>query len=342
MTAEPVVIENDALRVTIAPAVGGTITAVEHVPTGLSVLGTVPWDPVTTPDGSFAAPDERRWLTRYTGGWPLLFPNGGDACVVDGTVHGFHGEASIAPWTVVARTATILRLSRRFFTVPVTMEREMSLDGDVLSVNERVTAHGERSLRVLRGQHVTFGSDLLAGDFVLETGAATASVDEGYDPPANPLTPGASGAWPVVKAKDGGAFDLSHPEGNFAAMAYLHDLAGAWASVRRADGAIAAALSWDAAVYPCAWLWYELGGTPEAPWHGRGRLLGIEPCSTWPAVGLQQSIGRGLPLVTLRPGTETTTTVRLHVFAPAGPVAGVDGDGCAVCGQAVASGVYQS
>lgn len=331
MTATgPVVIENDALRVTINPAVGGTITAVEHRASGLSVLGTVPWDPVTTPDGSFAAPDERHWLTRYTGGWPLLFPNGGDACVVDGAVHGFHGEASISPWTVVTRAAASLKLRRRFFTVPATMEREMALDGDVLTVAERVIAHGERPLQVLWGQHVTFGSDLLAGDVVIETGAAAASVDEGYDPPANPLVPRATGTWPLTRAKDGGHFDLSRPAGDFAAMAYLHEFAGAWASVRRSDGSIAAALSWDAAIYPCAWLWYELGGSPEAPWHGRGRLLGIEPCSTWPAVGLQQSIGRNLPLVTLGPGIETTTTVRLQVFAPAGSVTGVDGDGRAL------------
>ena len=331
--AGPVVIENETLRVTIAPAVGGTITAVEHFPIGLSVLGTVPWDPVTTSDGSFAAPDERRWLTRYTGGWPLLFPNGGDACEFDGAVHGFHGEASIAPWTVVIRTAGGIRLRRRFFTVPVTMDREMSLDGDVLTVNERITAHGERPLQVLWGQHVTFGADVLAGDFVIETGAATATVDDAYDPPSNPLVPGASGTWPAVPGKDGGAFDLSHPAGDFAAMAYLHNFAVGWASARRADGAIAAALSWDASIYPCAWLWYELGGTPEAPWHGRGRLLGIEPCTTWPAVGLARSRARGLRLLTLVPGGEVTTTVRLHVFAPAGRVTGVDADGHAVSGE---------
>ena len=62
------------------------------------MLGKVPWDPVDAPIASLAARDEPEWLTRYTGGWPLLFPNGGDACTVDGVFHGFHGEASIAPW----------------------------------------------------------------------------------------------------------------------------------------------------------------------------------------------------------------------------------------------------
>ena len=95
-------IASDELRVTVNPKVGGTITAIIHLGLGLSVLGEVPWDPVDAPIGGFAARDEMHWLSRYTGGWPLLFPNGGDACTVDGVFHGFHGEASISPWKATA------------------------------------------------------------------------------------------------------------------------------------------------------------------------------------------------------------------------------------------------
>ena len=83
---------------TVNPRVGGTIVQVTHLGTGLNVLGKVPWDPVDAPITSLAARDEAEWLTRFTGGWPLLFPNGGDACSFGGIFHGFHGEASIAPW----------------------------------------------------------------------------------------------------------------------------------------------------------------------------------------------------------------------------------------------------
>ena len=45
-----VVLESEALRVTVNPQVGGTITAVEHKGFGASVLGTTPWEPeITTP-----------------------------------------------------------------------------------------------------------------------------------------------------------------------------------------------------------------------------------------------------------------------------------------------------
>ena len=131
MTAAPgVSIASDELWVTVNPRVGGTITQVTHLGSGLSVLGKAPWDPVDAPIASFGARDEAHWLTRFTGGWPLLFPNGGDACSFGGIFHGFHGEASIAPWGVTASKNTI-KLARRFFAVPVEMERELTVERDL-------------------------------------------------------------------------------------------------------------------------------------------------------------------------------------------------------------------
>src|SRR5688572_32352955 len=136
-----VVLESASLRVVVRPRVGGTITSILHKPTGLSVLGTVPWDAVDAPLESGAAPDEPVWLTRYAGGWPLLFPNGGNACSVDGVFHGFHGEASITPWEAEASGSSI-RLSRRFDSVPVRMRREISLDDDLLMIQELAELEG--------------------------------------------------------------------------------------------------------------------------------------------------------------------------------------------------------
>ena len=101
-----VTIASDELRVMVNPDVGGTIVQVTHLGSGLDVLGKVPWDPVDAPITSLAARDETEWLTRFTGGWPLLFPNGGDACNFGGIFHGFHGEASIAPWEFSASADT--------------------------------------------------------------------------------------------------------------------------------------------------------------------------------------------------------------------------------------------
>jgi hypothetical protein len=314
-------IENDAIRVSILPQVGGTITEIIHRPSGLSVLGRVPWDPVALPIASFAARDEIEWLTRYTGGWPLLFPNGGDACTVDGMFHGFHGEASITPWRWEASTRQ-LRLARRFYTVPVEMERVLSLEVDSLVVTETVRMRGGAPIDVMWGHHPTFGSDLLDGPFEITAGGGMVTVDDAYDPAANPLRPGVAGRWPTVEGKSG-PFDLGHPGGNMAALAYLHDLDAAWLAIRRRDNAVAVQLSWDKRRFPCAWLWFELGGTPEAPWHGRGRLIGLEPNTTMPANGLVTAQKKGANLLRLLPGDEVATELRLKVFRPDGPVVSV-------------------
>jgi len=326
--AAPAVIESEALRVTVAPEVGGTITAIEHKSLGASVLGKTPWLALEAPMEPPAAPDETAWLTRYTGGWPLLFPNGGDACDYAGVFHGFHGEASVASWQVEAGTA-VLRLRRRFTTVPVEIRREMTVERDVLTIRETLSMLGREPTKVMWGHHPTFGSDLLDGAFEIQTGARNVTIDDRYDPPTNPLIPGATGRWPLVPGKSG-PFDLGRPQGTIAALAYLSDFESPWMSIRRLDGFVAAALSWDAGVFPYAWLWYELGGTAEPPWCGKARLIGMEPNTTWPGTGLADADRRGGRLMTLRPGAKTTTMLRLHVFRPEGAIVGVDAEGRAI------------
>lgn len=328
--SKDVVLESASLRVTVRPHVGGTITEIRHKPTGLSVLGTVPWEAVDAPLESGAAPDEPVWLTRYTGGWPLLFPNGGNACSVDGVFHGFHGEASITPWEAEASGSSI-RLSRRLASVPVRMRREISLDDDLLTIRESAELEGKEAATVMWGHHPTFGSDLLAGEFEIQSGACSVTVDEEYDPPSNPLRPGTIGAWPMVPGKDR-TIDLrrplaGNPEAGMAALAYLYDFESPWISIRRLDNAVAATLSWDSSVFPSLWYWIELGGTPDAPWSGRARLIGLEPNTTRLAYGLAEAKRRDAGTLTLQAGSAHSAFIRLHVCEPSGVVHGMDSDG---------------
>lgn len=329
-------IASDALSVRVDPQAGGTIVSITHLGLGLGVLGQTPWDHVSLPMGELAARDEAHWLGRYGGGWPLLFPNGGDACVVEGTRHGFHGEASVAPWKASA-SRTSVELTRRFFTVPAEMRRELRVEGDLLVIREQLRMTGPRPLDVMWGHHPTFGSDLLAGSVEITSAARCVSADAAYDPPANPLLPGAAGRWPMLPGKTG-PVDLSRPTAPLAAMAYLTEFEAPWVAIRRLDNAVAAALSWTAQRFPCAWLWYELSGTAEAPWFNRGQLIGIEPSTTWPASGLAKALRAGRPLLRLDPGEEYNAEIRLHVFRPHGRIVAVDGGGRAVSPDTTKSG----
>jgi hypothetical protein len=307
-----VIFESDGLRVTLDPLVGGTITSIIHKATGMSVLGTVPWEPRPGPAKTLAAPSEAAWLPYYSGGWPILFPNGGDACTFEGKFHGFHGEASLASWDV-EQSAGRLLVRRRFDVVPVEMERELTIEGETLTIRERIAMQGDRPVPVMWGQHPTFGSDLLAGPFEIATNARRVVVDDRFDSALNPLMPAASGTWPHLPGKDGD-YDLSRPRAPMTAMAYM--LEGSSASIRRLDDTIAATLAWDEAMFPCAWLWCELEATQEAPWNGKSRLIGIEPNTTWPANGLSDAHGRGARLLSLKPGSKHDAWIRLTVTCP--------------------------
>ncbi|WP_395663070.1 hypothetical protein [Aestuariivirga sp.] len=292
-------IESEALSATINPRAGGTITGLRHRPSGLSVLGQVPW---TTIEDPLPAParDEPEWLTRYTGGWPLLFPNAGDACTVDGVFHGFHGEASVSPWDVTSATSDTLVLARRFNAVPVFMRREISIARDTLTIRETLKHHGDTAISVMWGHHPTFGSDLLDGPFEMTSGAAEMSIEPAFAPPASA--------------------NLLRPSAPLASLAYLQRFAQSWAAIRRCDDAIAVLLTWDGARFPCAWLWHELEATAAAPWSGRTRLIAIEPNTTPCALGLAEAMARGAPLLRLAPGEEATANICLRVFKPEGPI----------------------
>tara|TARA_B100000686_G_C16804024_1_gene988464 strand:+ start:2459 stop:3460 length:1002 start_codon:yes stop_codon:yes gene_type:complete len=323
------VLDVDSLRITVNPNIGGTIVDIWHKDLKQGILGSTPWDPILSPIAARAA-DEMTWLTRYRGGWPLLFPNGGDTCEFNGVLHGYHGEASVSPWAFDIQGRSI-RLRRQFFTVPVVMDRELQISGDVLIIKEAIAMVGKSPIEVMWTHHPTFGGDLLGGGFVIETGAKTVVADDQFESPLNPLERGATGSWPLLPGKNG-LFDMSVPEQPIASMTYLLDFKEPWVSVRRSDYTVGVALSWDLSIFPCAWLWYELEGTYDPPWFGNARLLGIEPSTSWPGTGLADIKDRGGPLLILSPGDKIASTLRLHVFKPDGIIEGVDHDGRAITG----------
>ena len=190
---------------------------------------------------------------------------------------------------------------------------------------------GDQPATVMWGHHPTFGSDLLAGEFEIQSGARSVTTDQEYDPPSNPLRPGVTAAWPMVPGKDR-TIDLRRPlAGNpntgMAALAYVYNFESPWISIRRLDNAVAATLSWDSSIFSSLWYWIELGGTSAAPWSGRARLIGLEPNTTRLAFGLAEAKRRGAGVLTLEVGSVHAAVIRLHVCKPLGAVHDIDLDG---------------
>jgi galactose mutarotase-like enzyme len=319
---DPIIhLRSDILAITITPGKGGDITSIRHLPTDQETLWQTPWG---GRPGGYMLPGSdttEAWLQGYSGGWQLLLPNGGDACEHDGVRHAFHGEAALAPWEWTTDGDGVqLRLA--FFTLPLVMRRSLSLDGDLLTIEEELTNDGAGPVELVWGHHPGFGGALLAGPARLTCGARRVTVDDRPDARGNALLPGSESAWPLARSADGREIDLRTPLEGRHGMAYLGDFAGGWAALTRVDGAIGVALSWDAALFPTAWLWQELGASEGSPWFGRARVVGIEPCTSWPGHGLAQIAARTGTQLRLAPGERRATTLRLHVFTGLGEVIG--------------------
>ncbi len=312
-TNPKILLQSAALTVTITPGKGGDITSIVHQSTGQEILWQTPWG--GRPSG-FALPGSDStdaWMQQYPGGWQLLLPNASAACTDQGIQHGFHGEAAVSPWDWTVEDDTLC-LSLAFYTLPLTMARRFRIDNDVLIIDEVIANTSAESVALIWCHHPGFGGALLAGPARITTGAQKITVDDQPDARGNALYPGYESAWPYSLGQDGEQKDLRHPLDGQHAMAYLHDFTAGWVALTRIDGAIGMALSWDHTLFPCAWLWQELGGSTGRPWFGRGRVIGLEPATTWPGRGLAAAKATNRPLLQLGAGESRATTLRLHVF----------------------------
>lgn len=321
-------LESEALAVTVTPGKGSDITSIRHRPTGQETLWHTPWG--GRPSG-YALPGSgtaEAWMQAFPGGWQIMVPNASAECVHNDVRHSFHGEASLAPWDW-AEDGDALTLRLAFFTLPLTMTRRLSLDGDLLVIEEALTNDSALPLELIWGHHPGFGGALLDGPARLTSGARRITVDDQPDARGNALLPGHESDWPLSLGHDGAEVDLRAPLEGQHGMAYLHDFAAevGWAALTRTDGAIGVVLSWDKTLFPTAWLWQEMGGSQGGPWFGRGRVVGVEPCTTWPGRGLAAAVANDRPLLRLAPGERRETTLRLHVFTGIGEVAGVNDEG---------------
>ncbi|HAN70863.1 MAG TPA: hypothetical protein DCQ36_04640 [Actinobacteria bacterium] len=199
--------------------------------------------------------------------------------------------------------------------MPLRVDRQVTVAGTNVSVTDKVTNTSAEAVRFMWGHHPGFGGDLLDGGASIEIAGRRVRTDSDFDPPRNALAPGVTAEWPTVAGRRGGAVDLRSPVYGQSAFACVDELTEGRASIRRADGRLAAELRWDADTFPCVWLWEELGGTTSSPWFGRGEVVGIEPCSTWPGHGLHRALEEGAPVIELAAGEAKVGWVSLGVTA---------------------------
>jgi len=307
---ELIVLSNDQLEVVVDPRRGADVLHATHRASGVDVLAATPWHERAESIRSgrmapWSTDPTAGALEGYAGGWNVLCPNAGGARDVAGAPLPFHGEAWAVPWTVLSASDTSTTLRVELYSVPLAIERTVSIEGGTITLSDALTNLSPVALDVDYVSHPALSTAFLDGKCTIDTGAHRFTADPDYP---SMLTPGASHDWPLATQTGGGALDLRTvptPGTPHTAFGWLSDFSEHRASVTNHDLGLTVSLEWDGTHLPYAWWWQELNATPAFPWFQRARVMAIEPSST-PTGG----IGR---VPSLRIDAEATLSIACHL-----------------------------
>lgn len=329
-------LENELLAATILVDRGGDIFELISKPHNLDVLWKTPWGPQRPGGTQMPASSHTTFHETYPGGWQFIFPNGGAACVYNGAELGFHGEAAVSPWQselTSGRDGAEVHLWLRLRRSPFLVERTLRVTPGrpLLQIHERITNQGGEPIAYMWGHHPAFGAPFLSDACRIETNARRLTADDAvYASPLNPLSLGQQVDWPRVE-HDGQVIDLSRVPGEEAPrllMAYLSEFTGdhGWYGITNSELGFGIGLVWPAAVFPFAWLWQEMHGSPGFPWYQSAYVMAIEPFTSYPG-GLTTVMKKTGTHRTLAPGATAEVELSAVFYEAAEGISGIALDG---------------
>jgi hypothetical protein len=281
-TRETIWITSSDLAVEVWPGKGADVLSLVDLARGANLLYASPW----AGNGSstqYGDDSEAHWLSRYRGGWQMLLPHAGAPRQVDGVVRAFHGEASLAEWTVTERDESAVTLQVDLVSAPLQVRRRLSVDGRTLLLSVEVENNSAVEVEAMWVEHLNFGQEWLARGGTLTVPSATILTDA--EQPGTLVAPDALSTFPLAMTPDGRLVDLSAIPGHldrrmlFAALTNLDE---GWYEITTGNDGSAVRVSWDLAVLPYLWVWQEFRSTETFPWFGRGRVMGLEPANVLP------------------------------------------------------------
>jgi galactose mutarotase-like enzyme len=294
----------EAVSLAMRPDNGCDIVSLVDVRTGTDVLWKAPWGTRSPAIQPFAFSSLEHWLNRCDGGWNLLLPNSAAETEGEGVRLGFHGEASVSAWEVVALSPSAATLATNLVTVPLSVRRTVRITGDTLSIEDTLVNESPDPTRFSWGHHPTLGAPFIGAGTRLEIATDRVVLDHdhattGVDRLAGPAR------WPRYGDSD---LSIVPPAGERRSLlAYLDGSAGRYRVVNDALR-LGVEFTWPAATFPHLWLWQEMHATPGYPWFRRVYAMAIEIHSA--------ADSRRPPTTVLSGGGSLTATVTARVFDP--------------------------
>ena len=282
-----VTLKSGDLELVLDPGFGGDILSIMTLPNNQELLLRTPWadraeDVIAGRQTPFSLDPVAHWMEHYRGGWQLITPNAGDPRKIHGAAVGFHGEAAISQWTIVESTPESVRISLDLISIPVRIERVISLANNEISITDQITNLSGVDLEFDYSSHPAFGGALLDGEVSIETSATKFTLDEESE-----SAHGASGSthqWPLIKSENGKTLDVSKLPthgSNLWVFGWLSAFDGPkWYRISNKEKNLSFEMRWESEFLDFAWFWLEFNSSQGFPWFGRVRTFAIEPSST--------------------------------------------------------------
>lgn len=320
-------LDSSRMQVSVTPGKGADICSIRERSRSIELLFQAPWPAMTARPVPLGLDSRVAWLQRYRGGWQVLCPNAGDERDAYGTRWGYHGEASLLPWSVEQASRRSAVLSVELLSAPLAIVRELELADDRLIVRQRVTNTSPETIRYAWVEHPAFGSPLIGPHCRLYTGARSIVSDP--TAPGSMLPAGMQYPWPEVKDTSGLPVDLQQfprPDSPRSVFAGLAEFDSPFFAFSNSDLNVGVALRWTHRTHPYAWFWQELHATRDFPWYRRAYAAAVEPANQLPGAGLTRPGETGTH-AEIGPRAVTEATFVLTLFDQPGIVIGVDADG---------------
>lgn len=284
MTERTFVLSSGGLRAEVDPNGGADVLSIRDAQ-GREVLFQPHWQAETGDRGL----DDESWVKGWRGGWTLLFPNAGPACVHGGRSHPYHGDAALSEWKVVDSAPD--RLSLRYVDSDgAIVERGHQITSGRLTIVTTIDNPTDHPFEFMAVEHVILGSAFAWEAAPVDLPAGLHRILDAESEP---------GDWSSLPGPGAQRFGAVADCGEGRAVAYGRE-------------GLRVSVSWSGAHLRSLWYWLENCWNPDSPWGGRTCCLGLEPASSASGDGLSEASRNGMTTA-LAPGTAVTHSTTLTV-----------------------------
>lgn len=277
--------ENDTLRVTLLQE-GGHVAEILHKPTGVNPLWQPNW-PSIEPSAydpkvhsGYGGDAESKLLAGIMGHNVCVDLFGGPSEEEAAAGVTVHGEASVAPYSLVSSGEGAVHVSALMPMAQLKFERKVSLSGTTVRFEESVENLGSLDRPIAWTQHVTLGAPFLEhGRTLIELSATRSRTYEGEF--GGLYAVGEDFHWPEAPGRGGETWDLRVFTDLPSSAGYTAQLmdpgeAGSRFRVVSPGAGVALEYRWQRADFPWCGMWLENRSRTQPPWNGETVALGLE------------------------------------------------------------------